>query len=480
MAPVAGANWGSNAIPRIGQEVLVDFIEGDIDRPVVIGALYNGQGQRDAQHNQFCQGAGAATGNAPAWFAGEAGAHAHPAALSGIKTQAIGASQGGGGPYNQLVFDDNLGQSRTALQQHAGAHKGSAELNLGHLRHQTDNQRLAPVGFGAELKTEASAALRAGQGILLSADARSGASGSQLDAKEAHAQLERSHQLQLSLATTAQAHNAALKDEQGKPEPAPDKLAAIAQQEHGAKVIGTSASGSGGQSEASAYSEPQLQLSSPAGIAATTAADAVLSAGNTSSIVAGQDINFASQGGAFHIVKAGISLFTYGKASNKDKPNQETGVKLHAASGKIISQSLSDETRITADKMVTVASVTKSVTIAAKQHALLTAQGAYLKLEGGNIMLHGPGKIEFKASMKEFAGPVSISSPELAFKLHELNIKRDLDIEYVDAEGNALANEPIELNFSNAYGTVTLDGNGRATLKKAPLGPFRSNQPNRK
>ena len=147
-----------------------------------------------------------------------------------------------------------------------------------------------------------------------------------------------------------------------------------------------------------------MQLSSPAGIAATTPADAIISAGNTSSIVAGQDINFASQGGAFHTVKAGISLFTYGKASNKEKPNQETGIKLHAASGKVSSQSQSDETRITADKLITVASITKSVTIAAKQHALLTAQGAYIKLEGGNIMLHGPGKIEFKASAKELAG----------------------------------------------------------------------------
>jgi type VI secretion system secreted protein VgrG len=480
MGPIAGANWGSSAIPRVGQEVLVDFLDGDIDRPVVIGALYNGKGQADAQHNQFSQGGGAATGNAPAWFPGEAGAHAHPAALSGIKSQAMSSSQGGAGGYNQLVFDDSPGQSRTALQQHAGAHKGTAELNLGHLRHQTDNQRLNAVGFGAELKTEFSAALRAGQGLLLSSDARNGAGGSQLDSKEAQAQIERSHQLQVSMATTAQAHNARLKDDSE-----PEKLPAVAQQAHSAAVIGTTDSGSGadtgGQGKVTAYSEPQLQLSAPAGIAAVTAADAIVSAGHTSSIVAGQDINFASQGGAFHTVKAGISLFTYGKASNKDKPNQETGVKLHAASGKVSSQSQSDETRVTADKMVTVASITKSVTIAAKLHALLTAQGAYLKIEGGNIMLHGPGKIEFKASMKELAGPLSVTSPLTAAKLHELNIKRDLEIEYVDAEGNALKNEPIDMNFLNADAKkLTLDSSGKATLKKAPFGPFRSNQPNRK
>jgi type VI secretion system secreted protein VgrG len=64
---------------------------------------------------------------------------------------------------------------------------------------------------------------------------------------------------------------------------------------------------------------------------------------------------------------------------------------------------------------VTVASVDKSVTVAAKDHVLLTAQGAYLKLEGGNIMLHAPGKVEFKASMKELAGPAdgSVALPAL-------------------------------------------------------------------
>jgi len=78
---------------------------------------------------------------------------------------------------------------------------------------------------------------------------------------------------------------------------------------------------------------------------------------------------------------------------------------LHAASGKVSVQAQSDVVKVTADKAITVASVTKSVNIAAKEHVMLTAQGAYLKLEGGNIMIHGPGTMLFKASMKELAGP---------------------------------------------------------------------------
>jgi type VI secretion system secreted protein VgrG len=37
----AGSNWGSIHVPRIGQEVIVDFLEGDPDRPIVTGRVYN-------------------------------------------------------------------------------------------------------------------------------------------------------------------------------------------------------------------------------------------------------------------------------------------------------------------------------------------------------------------------------------------------------------------------------------------------------
>jgi type VI secretion system secreted protein VgrG len=37
----AGRNWGSIYIPRIGQEVVVDFLEGDPDRPIIVGSVYN-------------------------------------------------------------------------------------------------------------------------------------------------------------------------------------------------------------------------------------------------------------------------------------------------------------------------------------------------------------------------------------------------------------------------------------------------------
>ena len=91
------------------------------------------------------------------------------------------------------------------------------------------------------------------------------------------------------------------------------------------------------------------------------------------------------------------------------------------------------------------------------------------------------GKVEFKASNKELAGPVSVSSTDIAMKISEMNTKRDLGIEYIDADGNVLTDEPITLRFSDGLEkNTTLDGAGRAVIKNAPLGPFGAKQPRRR
>ncbi|MEB6665403.1 phage baseplate assembly protein V, partial [Achromobacter ruhlandii] len=41
----SGAGMGISFVPRIGQEVLVRFVDDDIDQPIVVGALYNGRGE---------------------------------------------------------------------------------------------------------------------------------------------------------------------------------------------------------------------------------------------------------------------------------------------------------------------------------------------------------------------------------------------------------------------------------------------------
>jgi type VI secretion system secreted protein VgrG len=404
----AGTNFGSSFIPRIGQEVILDYIEGDIDRPIVIGSLYNGKGMEDAQGNQTAQGAGPAIGNAPAWFAGNSGDHAHNAILSGFKTQEIGHSQNGMGGYNALVFDDTTGQVGARLQ----TTRTSAQLNLGHIKRQRDNERKQSHGHGVELTTEAYGALRAGQGLLMSADARANANSTQMDAKEAHDQLQQAHELQKNLSDTAQKHNAFVGktlDKEQHEEPEKRLARPIESLEQTADGVGTPEGGGAGT--VPAFGRPDLVMSAPAGIALLTPQGTHMTA-SLITVTGGIDVS-ATMGRNFAVaVRSGISLFTYGDAKAKRKEQGDKGIKLHAAQGKVDIQAQSAELKAAADKDVNITSTHAKVEVAAKDHVMLTAGGAYIKISGGSIQIHAPGKVEFKAAMKDLSGPASLSVPQ--------------------------------------------------------------------
>lgn len=83
--PWAGAGFGGIQIPRVGQEVIVDFLSGDPDRPIITGRVYNAQ--RKPPHDL------------PA-----------AAVKSGFKTQTV-KGQGS----NELTFDDTAGKEKVYL-----------------------------------------------------------------------------------------------------------------------------------------------------------------------------------------------------------------------------------------------------------------------------------------------------------------------------------------------------------------------------
>jgi type VI secretion system secreted protein VgrG len=78
--PWAGQGWGAISIPRIGQEVIVDFLEGDPDQPIIVGRVYNA-----GQMPPFGMPGGAV--------------------VSGIKSN----STKGGGGFNEISMNDTKG-----------------------------------------------------------------------------------------------------------------------------------------------------------------------------------------------------------------------------------------------------------------------------------------------------------------------------------------------------------------------------------
>jgi type VI secretion system secreted protein VgrG len=84
----AGKNWGASFWPRIGQEVIVAFLDGDPDRPIIVGSVYN-----EAQRPPYL---------GSAKFPGRDPSHPNDPWLSGIRTN----STPGGGGFNELRFDD--------------------------------------------------------------------------------------------------------------------------------------------------------------------------------------------------------------------------------------------------------------------------------------------------------------------------------------------------------------------------------------
>jgi type VI secretion system secreted protein VgrG len=283
------------------------------------------------------------------------------------------------------------------------------------------------------LTTAAWGAVRAGSGVLLSAHAKpaSTAGGQQLDSREPLTRLEQGQQLIHVLAETAQAHNAKItaptKEADVKGATQKDKAKQL-QVEQGLWAtqdsLKTSASHgddagdqtdassaiNGGHGTATAWGRPDMVLAAPGGIASFTPASHIASAGATTSLVAGQDLHHLAQANHASAAKDGLILFSYGKASNPNKPNQETGIALHAASGSVSTQSQSAATKITADKNIDFASTTAMVKIAAPKQVLLTAAGAAITIKAGNITLNGPGKVEFKAGQKVLAGGASASA----------------------------------------------------------------------
>lgn len=431
----AGGGMGSQFLPRIGQEVLVQFLENDIDRPIIVGALYNGRGEggvpatpgglspadsKDGlyavahDHRVSAQG-NLSGGNSPVWHgaSGESAGHRNGAAQWGLRSKEFG-----GTGYNQLLFDDTDGQGRIQLKSSHGA----SELNLGHLIHSADNHRGSLRGTGAELRTDAYGAVRAGAGLLISsyrighgAEARDPAG----DNAPGIALMKQAAQIGATFSQAAQTHQTvglashlgagkadeSVLDDQSAPLKAmltavsgmvgKDSLDAARADAHARRT-------SPDDGKLPHSTDAIIAIAAKDGLGVTAGQAVQLANGETATLMSGGDSQFVT-GGQFRM-HSGQAIGVLGGAVQAG--GQGLGLQLIAARDAIDLQAQADTLTVQARDEVSVISANGHIDwAAAKRISLSTEGGANITIEGGNITVQCPGKISIRAGKKDLDGP---------------------------------------------------------------------------
>ncbi|WP_339352494.1 type VI secretion system Vgr family protein [Acinetobacter beijerinckii] len=402
LTPWAGEGYGARFLPRIDEIVVIDFFDGNIDRPFVTGRIHEGH-------------------RSPTKF-DNAGKLPDTKKLAGIKSKEV---QGDG--FNQLRFDDTTGQISAQLQSSHAA----SQLNLGKLSHPKATAESEDRGEGFELRTDQWGAVRAGEGLLVSTHKQDQAQGEHLDAQVAKQQLEGNQ-------SNAKALSEVAKNQQT------DEIESLEQLKDFADQI---------QDKIAKFEKALLLLNSPAGIGLSTNEDIHLSADGQINQIAGDSINLSTQKNLVAHVQNRISLFA-----------AQNGIKQVAAKGKFEVHAQSDGMDLLAKQGIQIISTEDRIEITSPKEIVFTAQSSQLKLNGSGIFPTTGGKFEVKAGQHLFMGGASIS-PNLP-ALPALNLlPKELELKYVYDDLKPVIQAPYKIIFSDGTSQEgILDANGYAKV----------------
>ncbi|EFF82805.1 Rhs element Vgr protein [Acinetobacter haemolyticus ATCC 19194] len=340
LTPWAGEGYGARFLPRIGEIVVIDFFDGNIDRPFVTGRLHEAQ-------------------RGPTKF-DDQGQLPDTKKLAGIKSKEY---QGTG--YNQLRFDDTTGQISAQLQSSHAA----SQLNLGKLSHPKAQAESEDRGEGFELRTDQWGAIRAGEGLLITTHAQAQAEGDHLESQTAKQQLEGNQ-------NNAKALSEVAKNQQT------DELESVEQLKSFAEEI---------QQDIAKFNKALLLLSSPNGIGLSTSEDIHLSADGQLNQFAGDSVNLTTQKNLIAQASQKISLFA-----------AQNGIKQVAGKGKVEIQAQGDGADFIARKDIQIISTEDTIYITSPKEIVFTAESSQLKLNGSGIFPTTGGKFEVKAGQHLF------------------------------------------------------------------------------
>jgi type VI secretion system secreted protein VgrG len=347
----AGAELGLAAVPRVGSEVIVQWLDGSPDRPIVTGCVHN-------RHYM------------PPWTL------PNQCALTGLRSRELtqGGGNQGGGRSNHLILDD----THEHIQAQLKSDHQQSQISLGYITRIDGNSgRQHAGGEGWEIATSAWGVARAEKGMLLTTEAISSATP---EAKDMGGALQRLDSAQDQHATLAGMAESAKAQESGQQAAIAD---AIARQNHGIR---------GGPADFPGLTEPQIVLASPAGIALSSASTVHLASTSTTAITGGKSVSIAS-GDLFASVANTFRLFVH-----------KAGMKLIAASGKVTIEAQRDELEVLANKVLTLISETDWVDIKGKKG---------VRLHGANCMIEVGEQVQvFTSSPTLFHGNLQTLAPK--------------------------------------------------------------------
>jgi len=331
-----GAEQGLVAVPRIGQLVIVQWVGGHPDRPIITGSVVN----------QL---------NMPPWSLPS------QSALSGMRSRELapGAGNAPGGRSGHVLFDD----THEAIQTQVRSDAFDSQLALGHvtrIEHSVGRQDARGEGF--ELRTDAHGVVRAAQGLLLTSEPRPKARGHITDLAETVGRLAQAQGTVASLSKLAQEHQAQDKS---------------ADQQQAAQAIQSQNDAIKGQGDAQdgrcpELAEPHLVLSSPSGIEASSGASTHLASAEHAAVTAGSHVSVAAGKSFFASAAEKLSLLAY-----------RLGAKLIAASGRVEIQAQNDGMEILAQKVVDIISTRDWINLKAKKGIRLNGGGSELVIAEG-------------------------------------------------------------------------------------------------
>jgi type VI secretion system secreted protein VgrG len=364
----AGNQLGAMHVPRMGQEVIVDFLGGDPDQPICTGRVYNQM-------------------NTPPW--------ALPAqqALSGLRSRELkpGGGNSAAGRSNHLVLDD----TEDKIQAQIKSDHQHSSLSLGHITRIEDHQgKKDPRGEGFELRTDGHGAVRAKDGLILSTEGRINASGHITSLSETTARLNQGqsqHEASSQLASGHQAQEAGDQD-----------AVAQALNEQNQAIAGEGKAQSQGQSEDPSegkfpeLQEPHLVLSSPAGIESTTAQSTHQHSGEHHAITSGGHTSVSAGKSLLVAAQEAIRLFAY-----------KAGIRLIAAGADVEVKSLSQNINMLAKLEIT--HTASRIEINAQEEVLMNGGGSYRRWNASGIEEGSSGSWTAHAASHDLNGPKTLS-----------------------------------------------------------------------